>query len=59
MSVLPQDGIALIMVVFMLGLQHDPYDTFDYQLKLHQEKKVKSIYFLLLGDCFSQIKRVV
>lgn len=42
----------------MSGFQHDPYDTFDYQLKLHQEKKVKSIYFLLLGEYGENDKNV-
>lgn len=42
----------------MMGLQHDPYDTFDYQLRLHQEKKVKSIYFLLLGEYGENDKNV-
>jgi hypothetical protein len=42
----------------MLGMQHDPYDTFDYQLRLHQLKKVRSIYFLLLGEYGENDKNV-
>jgi len=42
----------------MLGVQHDPYDTFDYQLSLHQQKKIKSIYFLLLGEYGENDKNV-
>jgi hypothetical protein len=34
----------------LLGLQKDPYDTFDYQEKLVKEKGIKFIYFFLLGD---------
>jgi len=42
----------------MLGLLHDPYDTFDYQLSLHQQKKIKCIYFLLLGEYGENDKNV-
>ena len=42
----------------MLGLQHDPFDTFDFQLNLHQQKKVKCIYFLLLGEYGENDKNV-
>lgn len=42
----------------MLGFQQDPFDTFDYQLNLHQEKKVKCIYFLLLGEYGENDKNV-
>ena len=34
----------------LLGLQKDPYDTFDYQEKLVKDKKLTFIYFFLLGD---------
>lgn len=34
----------------LLGLQKDPYDTFDYQEKLVKEKGLTFIYFFLLGD---------
>ena len=34
----------------LLGLQKDPYDTFDYQEKLIKDKKLTFIYFFLLGD---------
>ncbi|MCW3104596.1 MAG: hypothetical protein JWO09_3036 [Bacteroidetes bacterium] len=34
----------------ILGLQKDPYDTYDFQLKMLHKYKFKSIYFFLLGD---------
>ncbi len=42
----------------MLGLQHDPFDTFDFQLNLHRQKKVKCIYFLLLSEYGENDKNV-
>ncbi|MCE3279419.1 MAG: hypothetical protein K0S44_1610 [Bacteroidetes bacterium] len=34
----------------LLGLEKDPYDTYDFQLKMLKKYKFKSIYFILLGD---------
>jgi hypothetical protein len=34
----------------LLGLQKDPYDTYDFQLQMLKQYKFKSIYFVLLGD---------
>lgn len=34
----------------ILGLQKDPYDTYDFQLEMLKKYKFKSIYFFLLGD---------
>jgi hypothetical protein len=34
----------------LLGLQKDPYDTYDFQLKMLKKYKFRSIYFILLGD---------
>ena len=41
---------ALDRTKTLLGLQKDPYDTFDYQEKLIKDKKLTFIYFFLLGD---------
>lgn len=34
----------------LLGLEKDPYDTYEYQLEILKKYKFKSIYFFLLGD---------
>lgn len=34
----------------LLGKQADPYDTFDYQIKINQQFDVDVIYFILLAD---------
>jgi hypothetical protein len=34
----------------LLGLEKDPYDTYDFQLDILKKYKLKSIYFFLLGD---------
>lgn len=34
----------------LLGLENDPYDTYDYQLEILKKYKLKCIYFFLLGD---------
>lgn len=34
----------------LLGLQKDPYDTYDFQLETIKQHKLKTIYFMLLGD---------
>jgi hypothetical protein len=34
----------------LLGLQKDPYDTYEFQFKMLKKYRFKSIYFLLLGD---------
>ncbi len=34
----------------LLGLEKDPYDTYDFQLEMLKKYKFKSIYFFLLGD---------
>ncbi|TAL60875.1 MAG: hypothetical protein EPN85_06325 [Bacteroidetes bacterium] len=32
------------------GKEKDPYDTYDFQLELHQKYNLNPIYFFLLGD---------
>ncbi|HEY0031381.1 MAG TPA: polysaccharide deacetylase family protein [Bacteroidia bacterium] len=34
----------------LLGMEKDPYDTYDFQLDIIKKYKLKSIYFFLLGD---------
>jgi hypothetical protein len=34
----------------LLGLEKDPYDTYDFQLDMLNRYRFKSIYFILLGD---------
>lgn len=34
----------------LLGLEKDPYDTYDFQLEILRKHKFRSIYFFLLGD---------
>ncbi len=34
----------------LLGLEKDPYDTYEYQLEILKKYKFKSVYFFLLGD---------
>jgi hypothetical protein len=34
----------------LLGLQKDPYDTYDFQFSLQKKYKLKTIYFFLVGD---------
>lgn len=34
----------------LMGLQKDPYDTYEFQLDMLKKYKFKSIYFFLLGD---------
>ena len=34
----------------LLGRARDPYDTYDFQLKIQQEFNLKTIYFFLLAD---------
>ena len=37
-------------LLVLLGKKEDPYDTYDYQLKMIKEHQLKVIYFFLLGD---------
>jgi len=34
----------------IIGIEKDPYDTFDYLLSLQKKYKFKSVYFFLLAD---------
>ena len=34
----------------MLGLLKDPFDTYDLQLRIQRQYKLRPIYFILLGD---------
>jgi len=34
----------------LLGMEHDPFDTFDLQMKLQEKYKYHPIYFILLAD---------
>ncbi len=34
----------------ILGIEKDPYDTYDFQLEIIKKYKLKMIYFFLLGD---------
>ena len=40
--------ITQMQVIF--GKKNDPFDTYDYQLALQKKFKLKSIYFILIGD---------
>lgn len=42
----------------LLGKSKDPYDTYDYQLKIIQREKANFIYFLLLGDYGTNDKNI-
>jgi hypothetical protein len=42
--------LAIERIKVLLGLQPDPYDTFDWQFALHARYDLKPIYFFLLGD---------
>ncbi len=37
-----------LKVIF--GKEQDPYDTFEYQHKIHKQYQISPIYFFLLGD---------
>ncbi len=50
-SIFNFDGAEIIeRTRVLLGLQKDPYDTYDFQLDLIKKYKFKTIYFILLGD---------
>ena len=34
----------------ILGKEQDPFDTFDYQIQLQKELKLKPLYFILCGE---------
>jgi len=34
----------------LMGVEKDPYDTYDFQLEVLKQYKFKTIYFFLLGD---------
>jgi hypothetical protein len=34
----------------ILNRQQDPFDCYDFLIAAHQEKQIKALYFLLLGD---------
>lgn len=34
----------------LLGLEKDPYDTYEFQLEMIKRYRLKSVYFFLLGD---------
>lgn len=34
----------------LMGLEKDPYDTYDFQLEMIKKHHLKAIYFFLLGD---------
>jgi hypothetical protein len=34
----------------LVGLEHDPFDTFELQMRLQQKYKYRSTYFILLAD---------
>jgi hypothetical protein len=38
--------------------QHDPYDTYDFMLKAANEKKIETLFFLLLADYGSYDKNI-
>lgn len=42
----------------LLGIEKDPYDTYDFQLDILKKYKFKSIYFFLLGDYSPNDKNV-
>ena len=45
-----------IKVIF--GNDNDPYDTFDYQFKIHKKYNTSPIYFFLLGDYAANDKNI-
>lgn len=50
-SIFKMDGAEIMeRTRVLLGLQKDPYDTYDFQLGLIKKYKFRSIYFFLLGD---------
>lgn len=34
----------------LAGVEKDPFDTYDYQLKIHRKYKLNPIYFILFGE---------
>ncbi len=50
-SVLSMDFKSVLeRIKVLLGLMKDPFDTFDYQLALIKQHRLKMIYFFLVGD---------
>lgn len=49
---------ALMRLKVLLNKAPDPFDTFEYILKLHNERKLKSVVFLLLADYGAYDKNV-
>lgn len=45
-----QSGNLKQRLKVIFGSEQDPYDTFNYQLKVHKKYKISPIYFFLLGD---------
>lgn len=42
----------------LLGMQRDPYDTYNYMLDLHLKHKLRAIYFFLMGEYSENDKNV-
>ncbi|MEO6882515.1 MAG: polysaccharide deacetylase family protein [Bacteroidia bacterium] len=42
----------------LFGKQHDPYDTYAYQLEIQKKYKFRPIYFFLLGDYAANDKNI-
>jgi hypothetical protein len=40
------------------GVEQDPYDTFDFILRLHSKYKIPSIFFILLGELSTYDKNI-
>ena len=50
-SALEMDKLAILeRREVLLGNLSDPYDTFDYQLKLNEKYNIDTLYFILLAD---------
>jgi len=50
-SIINLDFVGLVQrVKVLIGKEKDPYDTFDYLLRLQKKYEFKSIYFFLLAD---------
>lgn len=45
-------------IAVLLGIRHDPYDTYETLSRVEQEHELKCIYFFLLGDYSENDKNV-
>ncbi|MCB0403106.1 MAG: polysaccharide deacetylase family protein [Flavobacteriales bacterium] len=45
-----KEGTFAKRIRVLMGKEHDPYDTFDYQNQIHKKHNISPVYFILLGD---------